>query len=253
MYCPEEIRNGNRFKLTFGAITLASAAFFLIAVIEIFSGQRELRTIKLRIQDHSIIIPSNTEPDPSTGGMDKRVMHLLDSQTPAEILVSHPAAIRHKIQTEIPSLHLGPEPSRFSSNPSDLVYEEEDLDTPIVPLVRIIPRYPEELKNQKIEGIVIALISVDEKGYVYSVEIEKSAHRAFANSAVTALLRWRFIPGRSNGEFVKFRARQPMRFRLLNSNLRKKDYGDSPQNQEGQEFPNERYSDRSTRGITILQ
>jgi len=253
MYCPEEIRNGNCFKLTIGAITLASAAFFLIAVIEIFSGQRELQTIKLRIQDHSIIIPGKAAQDPSTGGMDKRVIHRLDSKAPSEILVSHPAAIHHKIRTEIPSLNLGSNPSRFSSNPPDLVYEEEDLDTPTVPLVRIIPQYPEELKMQKIEGIVIALISVDEKGYVYSVEIEKSAHEAFADSAVTALLRWRFIPGRSNGEFVKFRARQLMRFRLLNSNLRKKNHDDLPQIPEGQEFSNSRYFDRSTRGITILQ
>ena len=227
MYRPEEIGSRSRLELVIGAITLASVAFLLAAVIEIFSGQRALRTIKLRVQDYSIVVPGGTAPVLGTSPTDRGVLHLLDLQDlqePRESMASRSTASRRRDWNEIPSLDLEPEPSRFSSCSLDLVYDEENLDTPIVPLVRIIPRYPPELREQEIEGMVVALISVDEKGYVYSVEIEKSAHQAFAESAATALLRWRFVPGRVNGEFVKFKARQPMRFRLFNSNGREKDY-----------------------------
>ncbi len=227
MYRPQNIGRGNRVELVIAAITLASVVFLLIALIQLYSRHRALRTVNLRVKDFSVLVPGSSTMTSDINPRDKGNFDLQVIREPPGPIVTGPTAPEEKSHSKIPTLDTEPNRTRYSSRPAEIVYEEESLDTPIVPLVRITPRYPPELKEQMIEGSVVALISVDEEGHVYSVKIEKSEHQAFADSVATALLRWRFLPGRVNGRFVKFKARQPMRFRLVRAGGRGKEYANS--------------------------
>ena len=96
----------------------------------------------------------------------------------------------------------------------DFVYELEDLDTVPIPLVQVKPVYPERLKRAHIESNVTAIVSIDQDGDVFDVEIEHSEYSEFSESVIMAVLMWKFIPGQKDGSRVKQRVRLPVTFRL---------------------------------------
>lgn len=76
--------------------------------------------------------------------------------------------------------------------------------------------YPEEARRQGIQGRVILDFIVDTDGQTRNIRVVKSLHPLCDSSAVAALERTRFVPGRHNGQKVPVRMRLPVRFRLLN-------------------------------------
>ena len=65
---------------------------------------------------------------------------------------------------------------------------------------------------------MLAVLSVDEDGNVYDVVVEKSDFDEFSESAKSAIMTWKFLPGRKNGKQVKFRMRVPISFQLIYNN-----------------------------------
>jgi len=76
------------------------------------------------------------------------------------------------------------------------------------------PQYPPEMKKKKIQGTVHVLFIVDKDGRVKEPKVQKSDNPAFDNSALSAVKRWRFDPGKVAGEAVQFRMRVPITFAL---------------------------------------
>ncbi len=97
----------------------------------------------------------------------------------------------------------------------EYIYRISDLDTTPIPIIQGKPRYPRNLVRERVEGKVLAILSVDEDGNVYDVEVEKSDYQEFAESARSAIMTWKFLPGRKEGKQVKFRMRVPVSFRLI--------------------------------------
>jgi TonB family protein len=73
----------------------------------------------------------------------------------------------------------------------------------IVPGTRVEPRYTEIARQAHVQGVVILLAVIDERGNVVDVRVEKSLRFGLDEEAVKAVSQWKFTPGLLNGHPVK--------------------------------------------------
>ncbi len=97
---------------------------------------------------------------------------------------------------------------------SDLIFEIGDVEEKPVPTRQIEPTYPPSLKRQKVNGRVVVVFVVDTLGNVVAPRVEKSTHMEFEKPAIDAIRRWKFTPGKKDGEAVKVRVRAPLIFKV---------------------------------------
>ena len=64
---------------------------------------------------------------------------------------------------------------------------------------RVMPEYPESLRDDGVEGEVSLSVTIDETGTVVNVEVRSSAHPLFSKAAVRAMKKCRFKPATQNG------------------------------------------------------
>jgi protein TonB len=77
------------------------------------------------------------------------------------------------------------------------------------------PKYPRHARRKGYEGNVIIEVLVDEKGNVSDLKIFKSSgYEILDRSALSAVEKWLFKPGTSNGKAMKMWVRVPIRFKL---------------------------------------
>jgi len=100
---------------------------------------------------------------------------------------------------------------------TEFVFNVEDLDNTPTPFFRERPTYPEVMRRQAIEGKVVAEFRVDREGKTWDVVVVSSDHPEFSASVIAALKRWRFLPGRVDGQKVEFRMRIPMVFKIVSA------------------------------------
>ncbi|MBN2528817.1 MAG: energy transducer TonB [Deltaproteobacteria bacterium] len=75
--------------------------------------------------------------------------------------------------------------------------------------------YPPELKSRGIEGNVVVLIVIDEKGAVQKVRILKSSgYREFDEAALKAAKKELYSPAQRDGEAVEYNLKYTYRFRM---------------------------------------
>lgn len=67
-------------------------------------------------------------------------------------------------------------------------------------LAQVQPVFPEELRRRNLAGRIGLRITIDEKGYVQHVDVEKPLHAYLNYTAVQAFLRWTFEPIRIEGK-----------------------------------------------------
>ncbi len=89
-----------------------------------------------------------------------------------------------------------------------------DLDNPPHARVQGAPTYPFDAKRTGLGGEVTVEFMVDEGGYVREPRVTHSTDRVFEESAVRAVARWRFEPGKRAGQIVRFRMAVPIVFSL---------------------------------------
>ena len=77
--------------------------------------------------------------------------------------------------------------------------------------------YPQKAIDKGIEGRLILSFVVEPDGTPNEIEVLRSLHPLCDSSAVQALRKTRFIPGRQSGNVVRVRMRLPVRFRLLDA------------------------------------
>ena len=89
------------------------------------------------------------------------------------------------------------------------------IDTNIIPLVRIPPRYPMRAANRRIEGYVTLEFTITKTGTVTdAVIVEAKPSTIFNRAALNALRKWKFKPKVVEGQTVEQRARQTLQFKL---------------------------------------
>lgn len=112
-----------------------------------------------------------------------------------------------------------PPPAVVSRPPPRPDPGSDDRSSPVVvparPLVRLPPDYPAALREQGIEGRVVASVAVSASGQVEAVTIRSATDPLFEQAVRAALKRWRFEPARSqSGQAVPSRVQIPFRFRV---------------------------------------
>src|SRR5690606_9510339 len=82
------------------------------------------------------------------------------------------------------------------------------------PLKKVLPEYPEELKEQKITGTVVLRVTIDAAGKVTDIQPEKSEHESLTQAAVAAVKQWTWRPGTVKGQRKNFTLMITIYFRL---------------------------------------
>ena len=97
----------------------------------------------------------------------------------------------------------------------DLVFEISDLDRPPQAIVRLSPMYPPHARMRGQEGAVTLEFVVGRDGTTRDIRvIDAEPLDVFTHSAVSAVKRWRFEPGRRDGRDVAVRVQQTITFNL---------------------------------------
>lgn len=99
-------------------------------------------------------------------------------------------------------------------DPPELIFNTIDVDEVPKGLSLIKPSYPNELKRAAIEGSVLVEFIVTKQGSVRSIRIKKSKEKAFSDSVIRAIKRWKFEPGKIKNQPVATRVRQTIKFTL---------------------------------------
>lgn len=94
------------------------------------------------------------------------------------------------------------------------VFNINDLDQSPTPKFRARAQYPFEMKRTGVEGQVLVELIVDTTGKARNAFAVSSTHREFEESAVRAIMKWKFRPGRKGGRAVNSRIRVPVVFKL---------------------------------------
>ncbi len=94
------------------------------------------------------------------------------------------------------------------------VFPPSQLDGTPAAKVQLAPEYPFALKREGIAGTVVVEFDVDRTGQVTSAHVVRSSHREFEEPTLRAVRKWRFEPGRRNGQVVPFRMQVPVDFRV---------------------------------------
>jgi protein TonB len=76
------------------------------------------------------------------------------------------------------------------------------------------PKYPGELRKQRITGNAVVGFVVDVEGSVRDAKVVKATHPEFGAAAVEAVSQWEFQPGMKAGQTVKTRLQVPVVFAL---------------------------------------
>jgi len=101
-----------------------------------------------------------------------------------------------------------------SSQIKEAVKVEKDVTPPAI-VKKVEPKYPPDMKEQKIEDSVKMRIVVSKEGKVIDVQpLSTSANQAFLKAAEDALVQWEFQPGRKAGQPVSVIADVEINFRL---------------------------------------
>ena len=94
------------------------------------------------------------------------------------------------------------------------VFSTEELNAQAKLRVPVSPVYPDEMKQARTEGSVTIEFIVCKDGAVRYPRIVKSSHPAFEKAAIDAVWKWRYNPGRKEGQDVNCRVRQILEFQL---------------------------------------
>jgi protein TonB len=94
------------------------------------------------------------------------------------------------------------------------VFDISKLDQIPVLTVPVKPQYPFEMRRAGISGSVTVDFIVDNQGVVHNAFAASSTQRDFESSAVQAVSKWRFRPGRKGGRAVNTHMQVPIVFTL---------------------------------------
>jgi protein TonB len=94
------------------------------------------------------------------------------------------------------------------------IFSLSDLDQKPRAVFKPMPIIPKNEVNKRgyQGGTVYVLFVVNEQGRTENLKIQKSFNTKFNNSALSAVKKWKFEPGKRKGKPVKFRMRQPITY-----------------------------------------
>lgn len=161
-------------------------------------------------QSHAIERVSSKASIPKLVNID-----LPTSKLPSVDLSTLPA-ISDRLAPVIPAAHpAGPQRSGVSGEPTG-AFQESEVEKPVRLLAGSGPRYPELLRASGVEGRVVAVFVVDEKGRAEmdSVRFVGDGNSLFQDAVRAALPRMRFVAAEIAGQKVRQLVQMPFVFTI---------------------------------------
>lgn len=90
-----------------------------------------------------------------------------------------------------------------------------ELSTYPVVIVKVEPEFTEEARKARVQGTVVLLVDIDERGAVSNIRVRMPLGLGLDEKAIEAVRKWRFKPGTKNGRPVSTPALVEVNFRLL--------------------------------------
>jgi len=114
--------------------------------------------------------------------------------------------------------HENPFPSTNSSEGSKKMAKLPSVSEEVIPaksLEKVAPIYPKEAKDRGYHGKVFLRVQVFADGQVGEIKVEKSSgHEILDSSAIDAVKKWKFAPGRVGNTPESYWVNIPIRFDL---------------------------------------
>ena len=106
----------------------------------------------------------------------------------------------------------------FNANQKSLgsldIFDIGDVDEDPQAQKQAQPRYPSAARRAGKEGFVVAEFIVDTYGITTDIKIQQSSDPVFNETAIEAIRKWRFTPGKKDNRLVKTRTRVRIPFQL---------------------------------------
>lgn len=103
---------------------------------------------------------------------------------------------------------------RYAWRKDVMTVDEESGVTAPQALEKRAPEYTEEARKERIQGVVILRLLIDETGEITDVEVLKGLPLGLSEAAVAAVETWRFAPATHQGEPVSVLYNITINFRL---------------------------------------
>jgi protein TonB len=88
-----------------------------------------------------------------------------------------------------------------------------DFNPPV--LVRSVPPvFPDAMRREHVNGVVLVSCEVDSQGNVSDTKVEKASNAEFTEPALAALKKWKFKPAQRDGNVIAIRVSIPIKFTL---------------------------------------
>jgi protein TonB len=105
-------------------------------------------------------------------------------------------------------------PGRVGPRPITEIFNPATLDQQPIATYQAKPVYPFERRHEGLTGGVVVGFVVDAAGSVQNAYVVSSTDNAFEASALQAVARWKFKPGRKGGRAVSTRMQVPILFHI---------------------------------------
>lgn len=147
-----------------------------------------------------------------------RLGEYLKKPKPKNKIKQKPAPIPEPVVEEEPQ-PVVQEPAETSDATSDIIDpspvtpQEPEIETDVVPIYRLKPKYPPRAMRAGIEGVVTLEFTITEDGTVIDpVVVAANPPKLFDKAVLRAIKKWKFKPKIVNGKPVSRRARQDFNF-----------------------------------------
>ena len=120
---------------------------------------------------------------------------------------------------EIGDLVVALDPALLDGGPAvgDFIFSVTDLDQPPVLMTQVAPFYPPAARARNLEGYVTVRFLIDETGRVSRVSVvDARPVGVFEDAVLEVAPRWRYRPGRIDGQAVPTWSQTTMTFTLEN-------------------------------------
>ena len=202
------------------AVACALALFALPPVFRLANRARAPEAYVLRDVATLTLPPAQPPPPPSVDPERAE-----DRPADSRPLVMPSPAVAHAPPPPLLTDWSPPLPSLFGSSlaafpvaewtPGDLVFDQDEVDSPPRPLAQPPPRYPPMALRAGLEGHVDIEAVVLADGRIERIRVvDETPRSVFAQAAIAAVGRWRFEPARHRDHPVNARIRVTVEFKL---------------------------------------
>jgi len=106
-------------------------------------------------------------------------------------------------------------PSAGDGSDGRIAGSKPELSTYPMVLVKVEPEFTEEARKARVQGTVVLLVDINERGEVSNIRVRMPLGLGLDEKAIEAVRKWKFKPGTKNGRPVSTPALVEVNFRLL--------------------------------------